>query len=51
MGQMASLNGVSVRALHHYQDMGILDPIYVDPESNRRFYDMPRSTSSSSCSP
>lgn len=43
MGQMASLNGVSVRALHHYQDMGILDPIYVDPESNRRFYDIRQS--------
>lgn len=35
--------GWAVRALHHYQDMGILDPIYVDPESNRRFYDIRQS--------
>lgn len=43
IGQMATLNGISVRALHHYQDMGIIEPAYVDPESNRRYYDIRQS--------
>lgn len=38
VGQVAELSGVSVRTLHHYDDIGLLCPSR-DPSSGHRWYD------------
>ena len=38
IGRFAQLSGLSVKALHHYDDMGLLAPAHVDPESGYRWY-------------
>lgn len=43
IGQMAQVNGVSVRALHLYQDKGILEPRAVDGQTGYRRYDIMQS--------
>lgn len=43
IGQMAQINGVSVRALHLYQDKGILEPRAVDGQTGYRRYDIMQS--------
>lgn len=35
----AELIGVSVRALHYYDEIGLLKPCYVDEQNSYRFYD------------
>ncbi|MGI9606963.1 MAG: MerR family transcriptional regulator [Acidimicrobiales bacterium] len=38
IGDFARLGGVSVRALRHYDEIGLLAPAAVDPDSGYRFY-------------
>src|SRR5918997_1524812 len=38
IGRFAQLSGLSVKALRHYDDMGLLAPAHVDPESGYRWY-------------
>jgi DNA-binding transcriptional MerR regulator len=38
IGEFARLGGVSVRTLHHYDDLGLLTPAFVDPETRYRSY-------------
>lgn len=38
IGRFAQLSGLSVKALRHYDDMGLLAPEHVDPESGYRWY-------------
>ena len=40
IGQMAKLNQISVQALRLYDEMGILKPIEVNPETGYRYYDV-----------
>ncbi|MBR3918516.1 MAG: MerR family transcriptional regulator [Clostridia bacterium] len=37
--EFAELTGVSVRALHYYDEIGLLKPSYVDEQNGYRFYD------------
>ena len=39
IGAFARLGGVSVRTLHHYDELGLLAPAHVDPETGYRWYE------------
>lgn len=43
IGDMAQLNGISVKTLRHYQDKGILEPAEVSKESGFRYYTLEQS--------
>jgi DNA-binding transcriptional MerR regulator len=38
IGEFARLGGVSVRTLHHYEDIGLLEPVSVNPTNGYRSY-------------
>jgi DNA-binding transcriptional MerR regulator len=38
IGAFAALSGLSIPTLRHYDEVGILKPAYVDPQTNYRFY-------------
>lgn len=38
IGEFSGLSRISVRMLRHYQEKGILDPVWVDPFSGNRYY-------------
>ena len=38
IGQFARLTGLTVRAVRHYGELGLLQPAYVDPETGYRFF-------------
>lgn len=38
IGEFSSLAHISIRALRHYDELGLLRPIHVDPESGYRYY-------------
>lgn len=44
IGQMARINGVSEKTLRLYHEIGILIPVYVDPHSGYRYYDIMQSS-------
>jgi DNA-binding transcriptional MerR regulator len=39
VGDLASSTGVTVRLLHHYDEIGLLPPTWVDPNTNYRYYE------------
>lgn len=39
IGEFAALAQISIRMLRHYDEMGLLKPIRVDPETGYRYYD------------
>ena len=43
IGEMASLNCVSERALRFYQSKGLLEPDYVDESNGYRYYSLEQS--------
>ncbi len=38
IGEVVAMKGVSHRALRHYDDLGILVPAYINPETKYRYY-------------
>ena len=38
IGEFSHLSQVSVRTLHHYDDVGLLKPVYIDSLTNYRYY-------------
>lgn len=40
IGQMAKLNHTTFATLRHYDKVGILSPVYVNPETGYRYYDV-----------
>lgn len=38
VGQMARLSGVSIRTLHHYDDIGLLKPAYASGNGYRLYH-------------
>lgn len=40
IGKMAEANGVSIATLRLYDQMGLLEPKYIDPQSGYRYYDI-----------
>ena len=39
IGEFSRMTHLSVKALHHYHDMGVLEPAAIDPHSGYRSYD------------
>ncbi len=39
IGRFAYASGLTVKALRHYDEMGLLRPAHVDPSSGYRYYD------------
>ena len=44
IGDMARLKGIGVKALRHYERIGILPPAYVKPETGYRYYTLRQSS-------
>ena len=40
VGQFATMTHLSVKTLHHYHDVGLLEPVHVDPATNYRYYSL-----------
>src|SRR5438445_184214 len=38
IGRFARLTGLTIRALRHYDELGLLAPAWIDPETGFRFY-------------
>jgi DNA-binding transcriptional MerR regulator len=38
IGDFARISQVSIKTLHHYDEIGLLKPLYVDPDSRYRYY-------------
>lgn len=38
VGDFARMSGTSVKTLHHYDEVGLLRPVHVDPETGYRYY-------------
>ncbi len=38
IGEFSQLGQVTVRTLHHYDNLGLLKPAYIDPDSDYRYY-------------
>jgi len=38
IGRFARVTGLTVRALRHYHELGLLEPAHIDPESGYRLY-------------
>ncbi len=38
IGETARLNNVSIKSLRHYDEIGLLKPMYIDPETGYRYY-------------
>ena len=38
IGETAKLNDVSIKSLRHYDEIGLLKPRYIDPETGYRYY-------------
>ena len=43
IGQMAEMNCVTVQTLRHYDQIGLLEPAYVDDDTGYRYYDIRQS--------
>lgn len=42
IGKLASLTGVHIQSLRYYEKIGILIPVYIDPETKYRYYSLPQ---------
>lgn len=40
VGQFATMTHLSIKTLHHYHRVGLLEPVHVDPESGYRYYSL-----------
>ena len=38
IGDFSKLSRVSIRMLRHYDEIGLLEPVWIDPESGYRYY-------------
>ena len=38
IGEFSKLSRVSIRMLRHYDEIGLLKPVYIDPDSGYRYY-------------
>ena len=38
IGEFSKLTNISVRMLHHYDEIGLLKPIKIDAQNGYRFY-------------
>ena len=40
IGQFSRLSQVTVKTLHHYDELGLIKPVHIDPVTNYRFYEV-----------
>ena len=38
IGDLSKLSRVSIRMLRHYDEIGLVKPVWIDPESGYRYY-------------
>jgi len=38
IGEFSRLSQVTIRTLHHYDELGLIKPVHIDPATNYRFY-------------
>lgn len=38
IGEFAKLSGLSIHTLYHYESIGLIEPSFVDPHTNYRYY-------------
>jgi DNA-binding transcriptional MerR regulator len=43
IGKFSTLSGISIKALRHYDELGLLRPAFVHPQSGYRYYDAKQS--------
>lgn len=39
IGEFAKVSGLSIHTLYHYESIGLIEPSFVDPHTNYRYYD------------
>ena len=39
IGETAEINGISIKTLRHYDEIGLLKPAYIDPVTKYRYYE------------
>jgi DNA-binding transcriptional MerR regulator len=40
IGEFSRLSQVTIKTLHHYDELGLIKPAHIDPVTNYRFYDV-----------
>jgi len=40
IGEFSRLSQVTVKTLHHYDELGLIKPVHIDPVTNYRFYEV-----------
>ena len=40
IGKMAKANNISIATLRLYDEMGLIKPSFIDPQTNYRYYDV-----------
>ena len=40
IGEFSRLSQVTIKTLHHYDELGLLKPVHIDPVTNYRFYEV-----------
>ncbi len=40
IGEMSELNNVSIQTLRYYDNLDLIKPLFTDPESGYRYYDI-----------
>lgn len=43
IGEMSELNNVSIQTLRYYDNLDLIKPLFTDPESGYRYYDIKQS--------
>jgi len=40
IGEFSRLSQVTIKTLHHYDELGLIKPVHIDPATNYRFYEV-----------
>ena len=40
IGEFSRLSQVTIKTLHHYDELGLIKPAHIDPSTNYRFYEV-----------
>jgi len=40
IGEFSRLSQVTIKTLHHYDELGLIKPVHIDPRTNYRYYDV-----------
>ncbi|MDY4307523.1 MULTISPECIES: MerR family DNA-binding transcriptional regulator [Enterococcus] len=40
IGELAKITGVNIKSLRYYEQVGVLLPVYINPDSGYRYYSL-----------